>query len=263
MLPLILSVIVAQGPIRQANVGTLLLVGATKHSIVIAADSASVTPGNPMRKVQKILPVGKFGACLFEGTTRLQYPINGKITDEVGFVDIAKSWITKHPVAELPYAYDAVGDEMEQAANAFKRRHATDMVSDETHPMMLFVCAGYFMAQAMIYAKDFNAPHTVTDTFHVIDHSSPMKPGYFVALGKSKISDDLTKGNENNPKQNKAIEKYRTARKNKTLDQLTTRDFIELSTECLVATEHVLPSEVAPPNHVAVIEEKSGFQWKQ
>jgi hypothetical protein len=124
-----------------------------------------------------------------------------------------------------------------------------------------------------LYVSDYLAPTTQNTTARVLNRNGvPAGPGFFVALGKDAVCDEITKKNAtahfSKFKGNPAVVKYRKAFASKTLSTITAHDLLVMSRACLEATEgpegRAFDSDadkVGPPNRYGVIDERKGFKW--
>jgi len=257
---------------REANRGTLILIGATSSSITLASDSASFGEGKAIANgAQKIFPVGTFGACIFVGSTKLQYLSGSKVMDEVSFIPFATEWLKQHRSPAVRDAYNSVRESIFASIHAFQKRHL-DFVGDPNHTFASFGCVGYEISTSpLMFSSDYYAPDVRGAAPRVSKIEIALRPGIFIPLGRDKVSLELLEGNSReflSEKLGQAVAKYMLARKSGTRNLLTTDDFLGLSKACLLTTESPMARQfdsqtfqVLPPNRFAVIDAKSGFRW--
>jgi hypothetical protein len=89
---------VTNQPTIHTNTGTLILIGATNTSIVIATDSLAthtLTKERTERTDKKIIPVGNGAVCFMVGDSSHRWMQNGKTVDEVDFIGTVEDWSKK------------------------------------------------------------------------------------------------------------------------------------------------------------------------
>lgn len=253
------------------DAGTLIIVGATSSSIVLAADSLAVhlLPGiKPSTTNKKIIQIGKFAACFISGDASIRGLQNGKVVVKVDFAKTIVDWSKNHPNGQLAEAYSSIDAEILQSMKTFQGK--TGFYADPVQSFTSFGCAGYIMGAPMLYISDYHAPTSADITEHPTT-LPPLPPGYFAPLGTPRVSDEVTKANpapQFSKFKNSALARYRKARESRNLSSITTKDLLQMSRMCLEATESpegrafdAGAKDVAPPNRYAVIDGRNGFRW--
>ena len=255
--------------------GTLVLIGASSDSIVIASDSL-VTDDTKAPKLnrRKIIPISKFAACFMTNVAVIKETEvhNGKekIVSQINLEKIIADWGIAHPTAQLAQAFNSIDAKLTEVLSEEEHIYPGRVTSDRTYPFSSLYCVGYFGGSPMAYFSAYTvaAPGSVT----VKQETSPMLPGYFQTAGADAVCNEVAKKDATREfsqfKSEPAIAKYRRARGTKNRYTITTSDLLAMSRTCLEATESdsgrrfdSRASFVGPPNRYAVIDEKLGFRW--
>lgn len=253
---------------RTANIdsetGTLILVGATKNEITLAADSGSTSRYEGIQHGHtKIFPLGHYSACAIFRNAAIMLRFEDKVLDKVDFGDEVTKWIAAHPHAEAVEAAPSIAEAMRSALATFvagNSQYILGLTSDTS-----LVCVGFSEAK----------PLALMNTISLADPAKPIivtpdkyqiPAGTIIGLGLPNVTNQILKGND------ERLGKYRSAAsvlKFRTADiaLLTANDLIRVSHVCLAATEsaegHAVDPDsviVVPPNHFAVISRFSGFR---
>src|ERR1700685_2172479 len=121
------------------DAGTLIIVGATSTSIVLAADSLEVhgMPGiKPSTTNKKIIQIGRFTACFILGDAGIQGLENGKVVVKVDFVKTIVDWSKNYPNGQLAEAYNSIDAEILQSMKTFQGK--TGFYADPVHSFSSF-----------------------------------------------------------------------------------------------------------------------------
>jgi hypothetical protein len=246
--------------------GTLILIGATRREITIAADSGSFSQRHGVEAGHaKIFPVGHYSACsIFRNAVITLRADNTK----VDFGDELSQWIIAHPSAEFIEAAPLIAEKMRSALAVFIAKNLQFMQPPLTSRTSL-ICLGFSEGKPAailndIVMADANKPVTVASK------SFQLPPGFFMGLGLPDVAMSIVQGDDArlDKFRNRApVKKYRTAVANKAIGTLTALDLISISRVCLAATESaegrtVDPDTfiVVPPNHFVVISSSKGFR---
>ena len=246
--------------------GTLILIGATRHEITIAADSGSFSQRQGVEAGHvKIFPLGHYSACsIFRNAAITLRADNTK----VDFGDELSQWISAHPNAEFIEAAPLIAEKMRSALAVFIAKNLLFMQPPLTSRTSL-ICVGFSEGKPAailndIVMADANQPVTVESK------GFQLPPGFFMGLGLPDVAMSIVQGDDarlDKFRNQAAVKKYRTAVTNKVIGTLTAQDLISISRVCLSATESaegraVDPDTfiVVPPNHFAVISSYKGFR---
>ena len=82
----------------------LVLITTTHEGFAVAVDGAQSNADGTSSEVQKLFPVGKYGAIAFAGNVSIQDPVDRPVREEVNISRIAKTWLDSHPDAALEMA---------------------------------------------------------------------------------------------------------------------------------------------------------------
>jgi hypothetical protein len=262
----------ANEPTVHIKAGTLILIGVSSTSIVVAADSLAVhsITGQRSTRNKKIIPISNAVVCFMGGDSELRWIQNGKTLDEVDFVKIIEEWSKAHPNAQISDAYNSIDAQLLDAMKAVQHKHA--FVADPIHSFSSFGCVGYEMGIPRLYESDYVAATTEDITRRVTGSDGGVPPGFFVALGITSVCDEITTTDATNHfstfKSNAAIVRYRKAKSSHTGSALTESDLLTISRICLQATESSegrafdpYAKNVGPPNRYGVIDQRRGFEW--
>lgn len=250
-------------PLTKSAHGTLIIVSATKSSIVIAADSGLVQNGKIIStKQQKIIPAGHDSACFLVG---LVYGAFAGRTERENLPATVRAWVAKHPHAGVRQTHqgltDAIATELADVRVPGLQALSTVSVG----------CIGFdggtpVIVNSDIYMQTDSGPHVIK-TDHVL------LPGLVIPVGWASTAAEMLRGDGaalESFKSEPIVRKYREASRNGTLASLTERDLLSVSSACLKATETRAAqnfdpdaSEVSAPNHFAVIDKQKGFRWVQ
>jgi len=258
-----------------AREGTLVIVGATADTIVIAADSATSANGKLLgTSAKKIFKVGKYGACFLEGTVTLTSIRDGKIAIDADFPGVISHSLATHPLASIVSSYQLTLSALLEAIHLLQVKHP-DMHGDPNHSFLSFGCVGYQESQAKILTTDFYSPLAAGQQTVTKATEHELRPGLFAPLGASATSNEIIRGAGGKPfvsaKEQPVVMKYKSAlRAAGLLESITTEDLIDLAKICLEATEtqegrdfDTKAYTVGGPNHFAVIDRHQGFRWTQ
>lgn len=257
----------------RAESGTLILIGATRHEITVAADSASYSRHGIETGVTKIFAVGRFSACTINDHAAFRIRVDGRLVDDLELGDELQRWITAHPLAEVMVAAPELTELIRNSLSSFVKRNLKYLKPNSLEPSQqshtALVCVGFFEGVAVALSNDLMLDES-NGAVSVHDGKFLLPSGFFLPLGIPKISKDLLQGN--NPtlqsfRNRPVVQKYRSAIASGSAGSLTADDFLGLSKVCLIATESAAGKkldpfafEVAPPNRFAVISDTSGFR---
>ncbi len=139
--------------IVNIKAGTLIVIGVSRTSIVVASDSLVVDtmPGiEPTNTGKKIIPVGDGAACFMLGDSSLRWKQNGKTIDEVDFVEIIENWSKAHQKAQVLDAYDSIDATLLDEMKTMQRKHAFS--DDPLHFILVtWVCVGYSLGKVTCF----------------------------------------------------------------------------------------------------------------
>lgn len=253
--------------------GTLILIGATRHEITVAADSASYFKHGIATGVTKIFAVGRFSACTINDHAAFKIRVDGRLVDDLELGDEVQRWITAHPVAEVMVAAPELTELIQDSLSSFVKRNLKYLKQNSLEPSQkshtALVCVGFFERAAVALSNDIMLDES-SGVVSVHDGKFLLPSGFFLPLGIPRVSTELLEGN--NPtlksfRNRPVVQKYRSAIANGSAGSLTANDFLGLSKVCLTATESAAGKkfdsfafEVAPPNRFAVISDTSGFR---
>ena len=241
--------------------GTLIIISATKSSIIVAADSGLTENGKVISATEKkIFPVGHDSACFFLGTVRVALKGKAELTD---LAAAARAWIVQHPHIGTREAYQGLLNLILDKL-AIVRTQRPD-----PHSLVSLGCAGFDAGIPILILSDI---YLQTDAGpRVNDGDRPLPPGLVLPVGRAKVAGEILRGDGDALKSFKseaAVTKYREARKNGTWSSLTESDLLSISSACLKATENRAgkdfdpeAADVSAPNHFAVIDAQTGFRW--
>jgi len=243
--------------------GTMIIVSATKSSIIIGADSGLVSSSSNGEAIsnreRKIFPIGRNVACFLTGTISVSFPGSA---EKINLPNDVRRWAAQHPHAGVRDAYQGLTDLVEtKHANARSRE-------PQPHSITSVGCVGFDMGTPIVIASDF---YVQADSKpKIIKTENSLLPGLVIPLGP-KVATEILRGEGNalaSFKSEAIIHKYREAREKGTLASLTERDLILLSSACLNDSETRAARdfdpqavEISGPNHFAVINQSRGFRW--
>ena len=266
--------LVTSAGVTTIDTGTLLLIGVSRTSIILAADTETKNGQSAKGTAHKILRAGDFAACIFYGNTAIQTILTRgnevKMGKKISFARIADDWIQQHPSETAKEAYSAIEPAI---FNSMTEHQLHPEVGNPNDSFLGFGCIGYENSYAMVYFTDFYAPASLKENWRKERHDPVLLPPGFVApLGRTKVSEEITKFNKSpyfsTFKNEVAVKKYRDAAPVTNRALLTEQDFLTIFRACLTATESKEgrqfdkdASDVGAPNDYAVISNKAGFRW--
>jgi hypothetical protein len=258
--------------------GTLILFGVTTTDITLASDGKNTPKGEqkgvPTGKLpvgeQKIFAAGKYTACTLHNDVGIFAVSSGRIvaTDSLVLTEIVRQWTVNHPDATPRNAFDALKKSIQEALRDYYVHHELRSLR-EIH--VLLNCIGYEFGSPELFSIDIlEGPQNKNLEPSGQPKETPLYPGYFVALGLNRVSNNLISGSGailSGYRTADTVQKYRRLKESKRLSAITTTDLLHLSRICLNVTESrdglkfdTCASEVGAPNEYAVISREKGFR---
>jgi hypothetical protein len=247
--------------------GTLILFGVTNTDITIAADSKGISDEGESSKEQKIFPISKFTACTLLGETQIvaEEGGSGKVEDKIDFSGLVRRWAIANSSASPRDAYSSLAKVFQDALRNFYMKHRNAPPSST-----VLTCIGYEQNSVVEFNGTFyeSSANMLPSTN---ESNRTLPPGRFVPLGINLVCRLLLLGGDKRfPEEFRlvpVVKKYSNLGEVHAPNELTTSDMLQLSRECLSATESKFALAIDPnavgvgaPNSYAIISRSSGFQ---
>src|SRR5579859_2408867 len=245
----------------------LVLVGAAHEGFTVATDGAQANADGTASEVQKLFQVGKYGAIALAGSVSIQDPIDRPIREEVNISRVAKAWLDSHPDSGLEVANREVNSLISQAvAKFFSTRNPGAQAGKYVFTV---ICVGFVEGKPFTAGSQYFTPLAKGKPARTEKTPGNIKFGEIWGHGSGKIVEELTKGKSSALKEFKAEPSVRNFHSSAALG-LSAQDFLNLFDTILRAAESEEgkkfdhgSSVVAPPNRLATITTKNGFQWSK
>jgi hypothetical protein len=241
----------------------LVLIASTHEGFAVATDGAQANADGTASEVQKLFQVGKYGAVALAGSVSIQDPIDRPVREEVNVSRIVKGWLDSHPDANLEVANREINSLVSQAvAKFFSTRNPGAQAGKYVFAVL---CVGFVDGKPLTSGNRYFMPLAKGKPARaekILDH---IRFGEIWGHGSGKIVEELTKGKSSALKEFKAEPSVKHF--HALPESLSTQDFLNLFDTILRAAESEegkkfdhASSVVAPPNRLATITTKDGFQ---
>jgi len=243
----------------------LVLIGAAHEGFAVATDGAQANADGTASEVQKLFQVGKYGAIALAGSVSIQDPIDRPIREEVNISRVAKAWLDSHPDTGLEAANREINSLVSQAVTKFFSTRNPGAQAGKY--AFTVICVGFVEGRPFTAGNKYFTPLAKGKPARIEKAPDNMKFGEIWGHGSGKVIEELTKGKSSALKEFKAEPSLKNFHSSSALS-LSTQDFLNLFDTILRASESEEgkkfdQSVVAPPNRLATITTRNGFQWSK
>jgi hypothetical protein len=241
----------------------LVLVARTPEGFAMAADGSQSNADGTVSEIQKIFPVGKQGAILFAGAVSIQDPVDRPVREEVNIPRISEAWLGSHPDADIQTANREINSLVLKTLAKFLSTRGPGKQAGKYS--FAIVCAGFQDGKPWVSGSRYFFPRAKGQAVRVESVPNAGKSEEVWIFGDSKVPTELISGKSNALPQLRAkppVEKFPQDK--------STAEFIKLFDTILQAAESEKGNKfdhahaiVAPPNRLATITIKDGFQWSK
>src|SRR5947207_819731 len=96
-----------------------VLIITTHEGSALASNGVHSNADGTSSEVQKLFPVGKYGAIALAGNVSIQDPVDRPVREEVNISRLAKTWLDSHPDAGLEMANTEINSLVAQTLAKF------------------------------------------------------------------------------------------------------------------------------------------------
>jgi len=248
-----------------AKVG-LVLLGAAHDGFAIATDGASLNADGRVSQEQKLLQAGKQAALAIFGTVSVQDPVGRPVREEVNISRTAAAWLAAHPDADL----QTISREANSAVLAAVNQFFATRDPGAAHGEFKFgiVVAGLSQGNPMVITTRYFLPAAKGKALRTEQTSTVARPGNVWLFGNSSAAKGLLAGSSSALapfRTEDAVRKFHVERqKSGAMDMAAAFQVIVRAAESDDGKKlDGKRAIVAPPERIATITLKEGFNWRQ
>jgi hypothetical protein len=242
----------------------LVLIGRAHDGVALASDGAVLNADGTVSEIQKIFPVGKYGAAAFAGSLSIQDPVGAPVREEVNVVRIASGWLDAHGDATVAFANQEINA---LVADALKKFFSTrdPAASNKKTFAIIFVDTSKSISRTATFYELPPAKGKPPSTRVMTDSTNREAMWIF---GELKVQRELLKLNSTllpGFQRDSSVKRIQ----GQTTSELSTTDYLSFFNSVLQAEESTQGRRlagkdfhIAPPNRFATLTEADGFAWK-